>query len=67
MSYNGDGEIYSAGENFTLPLAVTAGTNITSEKALFKVPKICNVFFGLKMNSPPPLSNFSENLSVLGA
>ena len=37
-----------------------------AQKALFKVPKICNINFWIE-NDPPPLWNFSEYSSALAA
>ena len=52
MSENG--EIYTAGKNFTLPPAVTGGTNLTSEfdesGICSKMPRVNNIIKSKKID-----------------
>ena len=53
-------------EKHTLNPEITLLNQFHAQKALFKVPKICNINFWIE-NEPPPLQNFSENSSDLVA
>ena len=44
----------------TLNPEITILYQFHDQKALFKVPKICNINFWIE-NDPPPLLHFSEN------
>ena len=50
----------------TLNPEITLLNQLPTQKALFKVPKICNINFWIE-NDPPPLWPFSENSSDLKA
>ena len=53
-------------EKHTLNSEITLLNQFPAQKALFKVPKICNINFWIE-NDPPPLWSFSENSSDLVA
>ena len=48
----------------TLNPEITILHQFHDQKALLKVPKICNINFWIE-NAPPPFRNFSKNSSVL--
>ena len=50
----------------TLKPEIALLNQFPAQKALFKVPKICNINFWIE-NDPPPLWNFSKNSSDLVA
>ena len=55
-------------EKHTLNPEITLLNQFPARKALFKVPKTCNINFWIESNPPPtPLWNFSENSSDLAA
>ena len=49
---------------YTLNPEITILYQFHAQKALFKVPEICDISFWIE-NDPPPPWNFSENSSVL--
>ena len=49
----------------TLNPEITLLNPFHAQKALFKVPKICNINFWIENNPPTPFWNVSENSSYL--
>ena len=49
----------------TLNPEITVLYHFHAQKALFKVPKICNINFWIENDASPPLLDFSQNSSDL--